>query len=173
MSAVSGTLQEIPSSVSDNEATKLAQLAAGKVVLEVGSWYGRSTIALASTAERVHAVDWHQGDPHAGMGDSLLVYAKNLIESGLRDKIITHVARIEDIVPLFTRGLFDGCFIDAFHTEKAVLRDFGLVSPLLKSGAWVAFHDYGVPQFGVTQAVDKLAGPSGVEVVDTLAVLTL
>lgn len=56
---------------------------------------------------------------------------------------------------------FDFVYIDADHSEEAVLRDIALARPLIKPGGLLAGHDYGrafLP--GVTRAVDQaLGGP--------------
>jgi hypothetical protein len=44
------------------EGETLAQLAEGKLVLEIGSYHGLSTICMAQTAKMVHAIDWCRGE---------------------------------------------------------------------------------------------------------------
>ena len=53
---------DIATSMSEMELDKLADLAQGKRVLEIGARVGASTVAMARVAESVHSVDWHQGD---------------------------------------------------------------------------------------------------------------
>lgn len=161
------TLPAIESSVSPAEAERLRELAADKVVLEVGSWRGFSTVCMAQVAKRVHAVDWHRGDDHAGHDESLGPLIANLDRYGVRDKVVVHVGRSEDVLPLFPIGYFDLAFVDAFHTAEAVRADIQLVMPLVGVHGKVAFHDYG--RFGVKEAVDEL-GP--IELTETLAVVT-
>lgn len=156
--------EDVVSAVSREECEELARLAEGKTVLEVGSYHGRSTVALASTAKKVHAVDWHLGDDHAGHDDTAAVFFENITRYGVRDRVAAHVCRLSEFVPLITGARFDGVFIDACHTKEAVLWDFINVSCL--TDGWVAFHDYG--RFGVTEVVDSLGKP---QVVDSLAVL--
>jgi predicted O-methyltransferase YrrM len=146
----------ITSAVTDVESGMLTELARGKVVLEVGSWYGFSTVLMGQVARRVHAVDWHRGDAHAGSVDTLDVLWRNLAKYELRDKVVIHVGRSEDVLPAL-RPIFDFAFIDGLHTTEAVAADAALVLPLLRSGAPLAFHDYG--RFGVKPAVDALGLP--------------
>lgn len=159
----------IPTSISDDEVARLVELAAGKVVLEIGSYLGHSTVAMAHVAERVYAVDWHRGDAHAGSEETMHPFLDNLEANGVRDKVIAHIGRSEDILPLFRAGSFDMAFIDAYHTTEAVLRDIDMVMPLVHVHGIVAFHDYGDERFGVTEAVDGLDEP--VELTGTLAVV--
>jgi predicted O-methyltransferase YrrM len=161
------TWPEITSAVTAVESHRLAELAKGKVVLEVGSWYGYSTIVMARVAKRVHAVDWHRGDAHAGERDTLATLWANLERYAVRDRVILHVGRAQDVLPVLRPGSFDLAFLDAFHTTEAVARDAALIRPLLRRGGMLAFHDYG--RFGVKEAVDALGVP--VSLTGTLAVV--
>src|SRR2546425_8848821 len=146
--------EEISSFVTQRECETLAELAEHKRVLEVGSEFGRSTIALASAAALVCSVDWHRGDEHAGWHDSLAILWNNLDRYGVRERVVLLIGEDQVVLPLLKENLFDLVFIDAFHSYESVHRDIELARPTLKStGTW-AFHDYG--RFGVTQAVDEL-----------------
>lgn len=161
------TLPDIPSSVTREEALRLTELSRDSVVLEVGSWWGFSTVAMALVAKRIHAVDWHLGDEHAGHDESLGPLVANLDRHGVRDRVIVHVGDAADVLPAFRPGMFAGAFIDAFHETEAVRRDIQLVLPLVHDRGWIAFHDYGL--FGVKEAVDELGWD--IELTDTLAVV--
>jgi protein-L-isoaspartate O-methyltransferase len=70
------------------ELERLADLAQEKTVLEVGAHLGLSTIALASTAEKVVSIDWHRGDEFTkGWGFTLGPYVNNLNRYGVLDKV--------------------------------------------------------------------------------------
>ena len=145
------------------------RLARGKMVLELGSHMGASTLALAETAKQVHAVDWHYGDPHNGEGDSLHDYFRN---TRFQPNIISHVGRFEDVIPALADDFFDLVFIDGYHTREAVERDIDLVLRVLKIGGTLAFHDFTVEGFGVREAVlHKLGTPN--RMVDSLAIVEL
>jgi predicted O-methyltransferase YrrM len=165
---------DIPTAVTAEEAAKLASLASGKDVLELGAWHGFSTIVLAQAARRVTSVDWHQGDGSlAAMGeaaaDTWNAYRANLARYGVAGKVDARRARFEDVLPEMARQgvLFDGVFLDAQHDAAAVQADLDMVLPLVRPGGWVAFHDYGRseatghPGFGVTQVADAF-GVAGV-----------
>ena len=164
-------LPAISSAVTANESQALADLARGKVVLELGAWFGYSTIVLASVAERVTSVDWHMGDDHAGITDTWEIFCFNIQRYGVANRIEAIRERFEDALPpLAEQGRkFDGMFLDAHHAEESVDRDLGLALPLMKPGAFVAFHDYGrgphngYPGFGVTEAADRfcISGRTG------------
>lgn len=159
--------REIISAVSDGEAERLAELADGKTILEVGSYFGFSTVVMGLVARNVHSVDWHKGDEHAGASDTLAPFMANLARYDLVGKVIVHVGEVADVLAVFGEDSFDGAFIDGFHTTEAVARDIALVRPLIRPGGFIAFHDYG--RFGVREAVDAMGLP--VELTGTLAVV--
>jgi predicted O-methyltransferase YrrM len=176
---------DIPSAVTKAECRRLAELAQGRRVLEVGSFLGRSTIALASTAEVVHSVDFHPPHPPLDIPDSTLpAFMANIERYGVRHNIVVHVGLSQDILPALRVGWFDLVFIDGEHQREPVERDIADVLPHLKDGAMLAFHDYGVPgvqhaggwdDFHVTEVVDELADArrTAVDVTDSLAVVQL
>lgn len=154
----------------ERELQELQRLAANKTVLELGSWQGRSTLALAETARIVHAVDWFHGDPHVGQGDSLPVY---LAATRHLPNVVTHIGRFTEVLPHLALGGFDLVFFDGYHTHHQVADDIRLALPLVAPLGTLAFHDYGVTQgdFGVTQAVNERF--PNIQVTDTLAVVKL
>ena len=158
----------ITSAVTDAEATRLADLARGRTVLEVGSWYGFSTVVMARVARVVHAVDWHRGDEHAGVRETLGAFWANLERYAVRDRVVIHVGLAEVVLPVLRARSFDFAFLDGFHETEAVDRDARLILPLLRPGGMLAFHDYG--RFGVRPAVDGLGLPQ-VSLTGTLAVV--
>jgi predicted O-methyltransferase YrrM len=170
---------DIESTVSKEECAKLAELARGKLVLEVGSYLGRSTIAMASTAEVVHSVDWHIGDLHNQYRDSLKEFLKNLEEYKFRHKVRVHIGASEELAAVFASDFFEFIFLDSFHAEEAVKLDILNYYPKLRPGGFIAFHDYGMhppeakPPFGVTQAVDEFVDREAlkIDVIGTLAVV--
>lgn len=173
---------EVLSAVTEDECRRLAELGRGRSVLEIGSYYGRSTIALASTAAVVHSVDPHDGGPVESPG-TLPEFLDGLERYSLREKVVVHVGRSTQILPLLQDGSFDMVFVDAMHERPEVDVDLFLSAGCLKAGGCLALHDYGRDgvhvgdvwhPFGVTEAVDEFVTRTEVappEVVDTLAVL--
>jgi predicted O-methyltransferase YrrM len=162
---------DIASAVFPDEIEKLCSLAEDKTILEVGAEWGRSTVALASVARMVYSVDCHLGADRGG--DSLDTFWKNIQRYKLRTKVIPIVGFGKDIAPIFKDEFFDLLFLDADHRYESVRDDIGFFVRMVKPGGWIAFHDYGVPHFGVTQAVEEFAAKIGgkTEVVRSLAVL--
>jgi predicted O-methyltransferase YrrM len=161
---------DIFTSVSIEEALELQRLAEDKTVLEIGTWAGYSAIAMAQTARQVHTVDWHLGDAHAGQQETLPELWKNVMRYGLRDKIVIHVGRSEEVLPFLRDFAFDMVFIDGYHRIDEVLADINYALRVVKVGGIWAFHDYGDERFDVTEAVDAFY-PGMIKVVGTLAVI--
>ncbi|MGH7483990.1 MAG: class I SAM-dependent methyltransferase [bacterium] len=158
---------DIPTAVTSKEAAKLADLAYGGTVLELGAHFGFSTIVMADVANRVHSVDWHQGDPHAGLGNSLATFLDNLDSYGVRSRVTVHMGRFEHVLPTMRTGYFDGCFFDGSHDYDSIVEDIDLAYRLVRPGGWLAFHDYG--RFDVSRALENTISVP-LTVIDSLAV---
>lgn len=151
------------------EGKKLAELAAEKRVLEIGSYCGLSTICMARTAAQVQAVDYFDGRGTPEPQDTLEQFEKNLTRYGVRDKVqIRHPA---------ASHLIEECdliFLDGAHDRESVQADIKKYLPFLSEGGLIAFHDYDEPCHpGVTEAVDELLAAGGelVDVTEKLAVV--
>lgn len=145
------------------ETAELQRLAGGKDVLEVGSAFGYSTVAVGLVANSVTTVD-----PHTGH-NSLGVLIANLEANGLTGKVRWIAGRSQDILPTFIAA-FDLVWIDGDHTAEVVEHDVTWALRLLRPGGVLACHDYDEATCpGVKVALDKLFGGPG-ELTDTLAV---
>jgi predicted O-methyltransferase YrrM len=153
-----GIPTDITSAVTREEATKLAELADGCTVLELGAHFGFSTVVLGQVAKLVCSVDTHQ-DIGA---DSWDIFQANIKRYGVAENVHPIRGRFEVVLPILAaRGImFDGCFIDGVHDAETVQRDLDLTVPLVRSGGFIAFHDYGrgphngFHGFGVTEVAD-------------------
>jgi predicted O-methyltransferase YrrM len=134
-------------------------------VVEVGSYRGRSTVALGSVvkavcpAVRVYAIDPHDGqvstrDTETRFEEpSLEAFKRNIAEAGL-----------EDIVELIQQHSFDVrwtrpislLFIDGLHDYENVSRDFAHFDPWVVRGGYVAFDDYDTAFPGVIAFVHEV-----------------
>lgn len=135
-------------SVTNQEALILAELAAGKRVLEIGTGLGVSTVAMAQTAKFVVSVDtapWVRQS--VGLGGKGMV-----------------VASIDEVT-----GPFDMAFIDGLHDFESVSKDIEDAILLVKPGGVIVFHDMG--QSGVAEAVKAVEWAS-VKEHPTLGLLT-
>jgi predicted O-methyltransferase YrrM len=130
-------------------------------VVEVGSWKGRSTIALASGAAArpgggvVVAIDPHRGavaHRMTGEPDSWHAFLANLERAGVRDAVEPVRATSRDARPSVADDSVDVLFLDGSHRYEDVLEDLDAWRPALRIGARVAVHDaFGYP--GVAAAL--------------------
>ena len=125
--------EDVLSNVTPAECSRLAQLATGRRVLEIGSYLGRSTIAMASTAEVVHSIDPHNGGP-AEAPNTLPGFLANLERYGVRERVIVHIGVSTQIAALFRPTSFDLVFIDAAHHRPYVDQDLLLALRCLAPG---------------------------------------
>jgi hypothetical protein len=152
------------------EGRKLAELAKDKRVLELGSYFGRSTICLAQTACYVVSID-----PHDGRG------TPTPTQTNTFDRFKSNLARydIKNVDAYQTTEIpageeFDLVFIDASHDYESVCKDIERATAVLPYDGLIVFHDYGgVNDPDVTKAVDELLALGGelISTTDSLAVV--
>ncbi len=141
-----------------------AQAHGCQVMIEVGCWKGRSTLALAdNTRGRVYAVDHWQGTPGddhveevrrlGGPHGLFHAFRRNLRG---RDHVVIRSMDASQAARAFAPYSADLVFIDASHQYADVKHDIENYRPLVKSGGILCGHDYGNPlQPGVSMAVDE------------------
>jgi len=148
--------------LSINEAIELYNMAESlpmnsPVVVEIGSWLGKSTLVLAKGLKNKHSPKLYCIDPFNADGDdpSAVIYAKRMdsIEISLAEKFIhnmkkNHVFGIVETLQGYSYDFVNGfsktidlLFIDGNHEYEAVLRDFLDWSSLVKPQGIIAFHD--------------------------------
>ncbi len=134
----------------------------GAAIVEVGSWKGRSTVAICEglrpgSGATVWAVDTFAGDPDmaeiAGPVDSGAVEAEFARNTAGYDNLRVVVAESVAAANRFDPGSLDWVFIDADHSYAAVVADIAAWAPKLKPGGLLSGHDYG--RAGVTDAVRR------------------
>jgi predicted O-methyltransferase YrrM len=155
----------INTSLTAAETAELQRLAAGKRVLEVGSAYGYSTVALASVAAKVTAVD-----PHLWL-NSLETLEGNLASAGVAHKVKIIRGDSRAVLPRLALAgpMFDMVWVDGDHAAEVVASDVEWAVKLLHPGGTLACHDYGEDTCpGVRSALDAWKVPP--RLVDTLAV---
>ena len=117
---------------------------ANAVVVEIGSWRGKSTVLLASgvrsSGGRVFAIDPHEGTTAGIPSAGVAALTANLERAGVSDAVTPIVARSADAAATFDRPI-DLLFIDGDHAEASARRDIGDWLPKVVPGGRVAFHD--------------------------------
>ncbi len=130
---------------------------AGAAVVEIGSFRGRSTLAIAaglaeSGGARLVAVDTFAGDPgwaeRDEPADARATFDRNTAGipflEVVQDESVAAAARFED-------ASLDWIFIDALHDYASVVADIRAWAPKLRPGGLLSGHDWG--RAGVTDAV--------------------
>jgi predicted O-methyltransferase YrrM len=156
---------KIPGWTSEKELLWLAMQASTRpMVVEVGSWKGRSTRAIADNLPAggiVYAVDTWNGTPEdvlhgqeiAGRADWL--YNEFLNAKNKENCVAVRGASLS-VVKRFDAGFFDMIFIDAAHDYDNVKADILAWRPLLKRGGLFCGHDFDAGRPGVVKAVREL-----------------
>lgn len=122
------------------------------VIIEVGSWLGRSTSVFGKYAKdngaTVIAVDWWRDNPDVGLfvnRDSLDVrkqFLKNMSELGLDRNVASLAMHSSDASRLINDSSVDMIFIDADHRYSCVNDDIKSWYPKLKSRGIICGHDF-------------------------------
>jgi len=160
--------------LSETEAEELARLAKDKTVLEVGTFCGRSALAMAESARKVFCIDNFAGysceSAHSRVRDEAL---GNFDRAGNNGKIVVLQGLQEDVLPQMNLSKIELVFYDADHSYEATARGIRLLQEAgLSPSATLVFHDYDEGQPGVVAAVNESFGPLGIKpkLVGSLAV---
>jgi predicted O-methyltransferase YrrM len=124
--------------------TAAAATTGSGLIVELGSWKGRSTAWLAAGARlagaRVHAVDPHTGSAEDPLARTLDEFRANLQRAGLAG-VVEPLVMTSDEAARLLRGGVELLFIDANHAFEAVRHDAEIWLPRLVDGGTVMFHD--------------------------------
>jgi predicted O-methyltransferase YrrM len=162
---------DVPGWMDPDELDWLAGRAAeSPVVVELGSWKGRSAAALASTCPgAVFCVDWFRGaegspcygeaeqpDGPAKVKMQFLANLAGPIEAGklFLLEMTTRAARPFLGTLLASQGGADFIFVDADHSVQAVMEDLRDYRTLVRPGGILAGHDFHMA--GVAFAVREM-----------------
>lgn len=167
---------EVEGWLTEGEGRKLAEIAKGKHVLEIGSYCGRSTICLAHGSKSVVAVDTFDGRDTPNVKPTFEKFGENLARHNVNNVKVVRELSKDALAKLRIDGWkFDLVFIDGSHAYESVLEDIKGSLHVLNRGGLLAFHDYGrTIDPGVKQAVDELLLFNGAELIsvtDYLAVV--
>lgn len=133
-----------------------------KSILEIGSWLGRSTMALAMATEgHVTCVDTWAGSHEKAHQEFLAGKHEGwLAEKFLENtQSLTNLTAIRDLSLQFAnrnlvRPTYDMIFLDASHDRESVAAEIRAFTPLLMPGGLLCGHDYNWPS--VAEAVNEL-----------------
>ncbi|GIV15309.1 MAG: hypothetical protein KatS3mg022_0744 [Armatimonadota bacterium] len=129
---------------------RLAQACAGKgVIVEIGSFKGKSTIwlakgSLAGAGAKVVAIDPHTGSVEHRRGDqpvwTYTEFLANLRRAGVEEVVTPIVATSAEAAERFDQPV-ELLFIDGDHRYEMVRQDFDLWFPKLLEGGYLLMHD--------------------------------
>ena len=155
------------------EALYLMRLAAGGpgsgVIVEIGSFHGKSTVVLAHASraagrEKVIAID-------PSNGGAIDAFHRNLARAEVAGHVTPIVATSDDAVAGW-RDSIRLLWIDGAHSYEQVGRDFHNWAPFVVDGGVVAFHD-SYEWDGVRRVIDEQVAASSdyglIGVVDSIA----
>jgi hypothetical protein len=151
----------IPGWMSPGELAWLeSQAKTAALAIELGSWRGRSSVALTAADSLVCVDKFFDQAQETGTGQDLLPF---FLESTLpfRDKVtairgdISSEEFSESLVSQYG-GKADLVFVDASHDEASVRRDIALARRLGSPSAVICGHDFSPAWPGVMAAVTSL-----------------
>ncbi|MFL6067836.1 MAG: class I SAM-dependent methyltransferase [Gaiellaceae bacterium] len=158
---------------------ELARRCTGRgVIVEIGSWKGKSTIWLARGARAGSGVHVYAIDPHTGYPEqpdseiwTLPEFERNLARASVGDHVTPIVATSREAAAEFTEPI-ELLFIDGAHDVGSVRHDLEAWTPKVVEGGVIALHDTGRNQAPLTVAAQTLYAGRGfrdVRFVDTIS----
>ncbi len=129
-------------------------------IVEVGSWLGRSAVALAGNCPGwVYCVDLWDGNLAPGISGggwtAEACYAAFKANTAGR-RVLTFRGPSASAAVLMQSQRFDMIFLDADHSYEAVRADIQAWRPLLSPGGLLCGHDFSEEFDGVRRAVREL-----------------
>lgn len=151
----------LPSGEADALRAAAAEyLTEGGVMVEIGTYCGKSTVHLGYVAQQAGAtlvtVDHHRGseenqagweyhdaelvDARLGLMDTLPWLRRTLADAGLEDVVVPIVGRSRTVAGLWGREV-DAVFIDGGHTDEHATNDYEGWAPWVRRGGALLIHD--------------------------------
>mgnify|MGYP001546997536 CR=1 FL=1 len=129
-------------------------------IVEIGAWYGKTTFELAVRfpEKQFYTVDWLENvisdreQKARAIEEDLCKYAKMLpnVQYFYKDSTKLDYSKFDNITMVF---------IDGDHSYNGCKADTELALKNLPSGSIIAWHDFGVSCFGVTEYIKKEISP--------------
>jgi predicted O-methyltransferase YrrM len=135
-------ISDIPGWLTDEEADALYELARAcrgdGVIVEIGSWKGKSTVCLGLGSLAGSSVPVYAIDPHADyrFGD----FKDNVERAGIAELVRPIASLSQPAADGFDEPI-ELLFVDGSHEYDLVLEDFEKWVPKVVDGGWIAFHD--------------------------------
>jgi predicted O-methyltransferase YrrM len=135
-------IADVPGWLTDEEGEALYELACActgrGVIVEIGSWKGKSTVCLGLGSKRGASLPIYAVDPHADyrFGD----FKANVERAGISELVRPIASLSQPAADDFDEPI-ELLFVDGSHEYDLVLEDFEKWVPKVVDGGWVAFHD--------------------------------
>jgi predicted O-methyltransferase YrrM len=119
------------------------------VIVEIGSWKGKSTVCMAKGSEagsgvKIHAIDPHTGSEEHQVGGKKVwtfdQFKNNIQRMGVENRVVPIVKFSTEAVKDFNLPV-SMIFIDGAHDFDSVQKDFEDWYPKVIEGGVIAFHD--------------------------------
>lgn len=116
------------------------------VIVEIGSWKGKSTVALARGAskthgEKIYAIDPHSVLPEEGyLEDTKAEFLANIKQAGIESRVVPLIMTSADAARGWNKPI-RLLWIDGDHRYESTKLDFTLWEPYLVEGGILAMHD--------------------------------
>jgi MMP 1-O-methyltransferase len=134
-------IADVPGWLTDEEGEALYELAracTGRgVIVEIGSFKGKSTICLGLGSQAGSAVPVHAIDPHQ---ERFPEFEANVARAGIAE-LVRPIPSLSQAVADDFEEPVELLFVDGSHEYDLVLEDFEKWVPKVVDGGWVAFHD--------------------------------
>lgn len=139
----------------------LVYLSPTGILVEIGVYYGECTEIFAASGKftTIHSIDpWKNGydskDMTSELGD--MTRAENNFDSIVdrfkdRVEIVKYKMTGDEAVEHFADQSIDVVYIDACHKYAAIRNDIRLWLPKVKTGGWIAGHDFSGGQWAETK----------------------
>jgi len=167
LSQIEAFLKGVDGWLTPDEGRKLYHLAQGcrgdGVIVEIGSWKGKSTIWLAHGTKAGKHIKIYAIDPHTGSPQTAIAYAPhytypefmaNIKSAGVSDIVTPLIMTSEEAAENFQESVAL-VFIDGDHDYEMVKLDFELWFPKLAIGGIMVFHDVHDGWPGPRQVVEE------------------
>ena len=140
--SVKPLIADIPGWLTDEEGEALYELArrcrGDGVIVEIGSWKGKSTVCLGLGSQAGASVPIYAIDPHAD--HRFADFNTNVERAGIEELVRPIQSLSQPAADGFDEPI-ELLFVDGSHEFDLVLEDFEKWVPKVIDGGWVAFHD--------------------------------
>jgi predicted O-methyltransferase YrrM len=154
---------------------KLLHERKAKVVIELGSWMGKSTRHIAKTLPEdgiVYAVDHWLGNPQSRINTPQLIptlyeqFLSNMIHANLTHKVVPLRMTTQEAIGYFYANNIvpDLIYVDASHEEEDVYQDIVSYYPLIEKKGVICGDDWSFGDLPVQRAVKRFAKENNLDI---------